>query len=81
MKPGTLKPGTVLLTVALLAILALAVWGLIAAWRLGGDVQMSVHAYVAIGIAAVGTAALGGGLMWLAFYSSRKGWDDIDREE
>jgi ABC-type nickel/cobalt efflux system permease component RcnA len=76
-----MKPGTVLLTLALLAILALAVWGLAAAWGQGGDVQMSVHAYIAIAIAAVGTAALGGGLMWLAFYSSRKGWDDIDRKD
>jgi hypothetical protein len=23
---------------------------------------------------------LGGGLMWLAFYSANKGWDDIDRD-
>lgn len=72
--------GTILLTVVLLAMLGLAVWGLTAAWKLGGDVQMSVHGYVALGLAFVLTGVIGGGLMWLAFYSSRRGYDDIDRD-
>ena len=41
---------------------------------------MSIHLWIALALALVFTAALGGGLMWLAFYSSREGWDDIDRE-
>jgi len=72
--------GTILLAVVLAAILGFAVWGLVAAWRLGGDVQMSVHGYIALGIAFVMTGVIGGGLMWLAFYSSRHGFDDIDRD-
>ena len=72
--------GTILLTAVLLAILGLAIWGLQAAWRLGGDVKMSIHGYIAVAIALVLTAVIGGGLMWLAFYSSRHGYDDIDRD-
>jgi hypothetical protein len=72
--------GTILLTVVLLAILGLAIWGLQAAWRLGGAVQMSIHGYIAVAIALVATAVIGGGLMWLAFYSSSHGYDDIDRD-
>jgi hypothetical protein len=40
----------------------------------------TVHAYIALGLGVVVTAALGGGLMALAFHSSRHGWDDDDRE-
>ena len=72
--------GTILLAAVLLAMLGFAIWGLTAAWRLGGDVQISVHGYVALGIAAVFTVLIGGGLMGLAFYSSRRGYDDIDRD-
>jgi O-antigen ligase len=75
-----MKTGTIVLTVVLLAMLGFVIWGFQAAWRLSGNVQMSIHGYVAMGLAAGVTLLLGGGLMWLAFYSSRKGWDDIDRE-
>ena len=40
---------------------------------------MSVHGWVAMGIAGLFTALLTGGLMWLAFYSARKGFDDDQR--
>lgn len=76
-----MKAGTAALTVALVAMLGLAVWGFLAAWKMSGDVQMSVHGYVALGLAAGVTLLLGGGLMWLAFYSARKGWDDINRDD
>jgi hypothetical protein len=76
-----MKPGVIVLTVVLVAMLAFSVWGFFAAWRLSGPVPMSVHGYVALGLAAGVTLVLGGGLMWLAFYSSRKGFDDIDRDE
>jgi hypothetical protein len=75
-----MKAGTIALTVALLAMLAFAVWGFFAAWKLSGDTPMSIHGYVALGLAAGVTLLLGGGLMWLAFYSNRKGWDDINRD-
>jgi hypothetical protein len=76
-----MKPGTILLAVALLGMLGFVVWGFFAAWRLSGDVAISANGYVALGLAGGVTLLLGGGLMWLAFYSSRKGWDDIDRDD
>ena len=54
--------------------------GFFAAWKLSGPVQMSIHGYIALGLAGGVTLLLGGGLMWLAFYSANKGWDDIDRD-
>ena len=57
-------------------MLALAVWGAVSSWRLAGDVHMSIHGWIAMGIAGVFTALLAGGLISLAFYSARKGYDD-----
>jgi hypothetical protein len=68
--------GLFVLIGALALVLALAVWGVVASWRLGGDTPMSVHGWIAMTLGAVFTAALTGGLMWLAFYSSRRGYDD-----
>ena len=45
-------------------------------WVQLGDVEMSVHGYIALGLGAVFSLALGGGLMFLVFYSSRHGHDD-----
>jgi hypothetical protein len=36
----------------------------------------SPHILAAMAIALVGTCALAGGLMWLAFFSSRRGYDE-----
>ena len=60
----------------MLGFLGFVIWGFQSLWRMGGDVQMSIHGWIALGIAFVFTGLLGGGLMWLAFYSSRKGWDE-----
>jgi hypothetical protein len=76
-----MKAGTITLTVVLVAMLGFVVWGFFAAWKLSGPVKMSIHGYVALGLAGGVTLLLGGGLMWLAFYSANKGWDDIDRDE
>jgi hypothetical protein len=75
-----MKAGTIALTVALLAMLAFAIWGFFEAWKISGPVKMSVHGYIALGLAGGVTLLLGGGLMWLAFYSANKGWDDINRD-
>lgn len=73
-RPGLVVASIVL--VVMLGVLAYAVWGFQAMWRLGGDTQMSIHGWIAMGLAFVLTGALAGGLMWLAFYSARRGYDD-----
>ena len=44
------------------------------------DAVISWHGWLAMGLGVVLTAALGGGLMYLLFYSARHGHDDIDHE-
>jgi drug/metabolite transporter (DMT)-like permease len=44
------------------------------------DAQISWHGWLAMGLAVFFTAALGGGLMYLVFYSARNGHDDVDHE-
>jgi hypothetical protein len=68
--------GLVLLLTVLLSLLGFSIWGFVVAWRLAGDTHMGVHGWIAMTLAAVLTLGLGGGLMWLAFYSSRHGYDD-----
>jgi hypothetical protein len=69
--------GGVYLVAAAVALVCLVAFG---AWILRGDTGITLHGWLALGVALVGTAGVGGGLMWLAFYSSRAGWDDIDRD-
>jgi succinate dehydrogenase hydrophobic anchor subunit len=60
-------------------MLALVMWGAVSAWRLAGNAPMSIHGWIAMGIAGVFTALLTGGLISLAFYSARNGYDDDQR--
>ena len=76
MKPKRSPVGVILLVTSLGSLLAFTIWGFIQAWRLGGDTRMSVHGWIAMFLAAGLTLGLGGGLMWLAFYSSNHGYDD-----
>ena len=62
------------------ALLGLIAFVLGAVRALRGELPISIHGYLAMAIAVVGVTALTGGLMWLAFYSARSGWDDIDRD-
>jgi hypothetical protein len=70
---------TVLLAVSmgvlLAAATAFAVWGM-----MGDDLQITGHGWLAMALGVVLSLAVGGGLMWLVFYSARHGHDDIDRE-
>lgn len=56
-------------------VIAVLVWA-IGTWTTPGGEALSIHAYVALGLGALGTVALGGGLMALVFFSSRHGYDD-----
>ena len=63
----------------LLAFLAVAVAIAVTIWVRLEDAAISTAGMVALGLGVVLTVALGGGLMFLVFYSSRKGYDDPDR--
>ncbi|MGC1300899.1 MAG: hypothetical protein WA840_00865 [Caulobacteraceae bacterium] len=73
---GRPSAGLVLLYGVMAGLVAFAAWGFVASWRLAGHTRMSIHGYIAMAIAAIFTALLAGGLLWLAFYSARKGYDD-----
>jgi len=62
----------------MLALLGFAFWWAIYAWN-SVHVQMSVHGYIAMILGIVFSLVIGCGLMALMFYSSRHGYDDIDR--
>jgi hypothetical protein len=68
--------GAVLLIAALGALLGFVVWAFFRLWALAGPTHMSIHAWIAITLAGVLTLAVGCGLMWLAFHSARKGYDE-----
>ena len=62
----------------LLALLGFAVWWAIYAWN-SVDVEMSIHGYIAMILGIIFSLVIGCGLMALMFYSSRHGYDEIDR--
>lgn len=61
---------------ALALLAALGGWTYYAGERIGGGWEGISHVlpFVIVGLVAVG--ALTGGLMWLAFYSARRGYDE-----
>ena len=50
-------------------------------WVQLGGVEISLHGYIALGLGAGISLALGGGLMFLVFYSSRHGYDEPGQRE
>ena len=71
--------GAALLALLIVAAVILAGAAVVAIWNGVDGPSLTLHGWIALALALGATALLGGGLMWLAFYSSRKGWDDIDR--
>jgi O-antigen ligase len=68
--------GSSAVIVTLLALLA-AVCGVAwYVWRELGDVAISPEGYLALGAGIVVTVGLGVGLMWLVYFSHRRGFDD-----
>tara|TARA_R110000737_G_scaffold316164_1_gene326372 strand:+ start:364 stop:582 length:219 start_codon:yes stop_codon:yes gene_type:complete len=61
---------------AFLALAGLMAWWV---WSELGDVAMSGHGYTALILGVVFSFGLGAGLMFLVFYSSRRGYDDGDQ--
>ena len=60
----------------LLALLGVAIWWAVHAWTSLGEVEMSVHGYVAMILGIIFSLLVGCGLMALVFYSSRRGYDE-----
>lgn len=67
---------TVVLAVGLSVLLAIAAVVTAMMWTDMGDVQLSVHGIIAMVLGVLLALALGIGLMFLVFYSSRHGHDD-----
>jgi hypothetical protein len=68
-------PRSVILAAILLPLLvgtaAVSIW----VWRQLGDIEMGLHGWIALGLGALFTLVIGGGLMALVFYSHRRGYD------
>lgn len=71
---------TAVLVAALGAILIGAVAAIVMAWR-SAPVEIGVFGWLVIGIGAVLSVILGGGLMVLSFFSARRGYDDRLNEQ
>mgnify|MGYP003343533852 CR=1 FL=1 len=63
-------------TVAAAVVVGYLYWAGRESWRLTGGTALGVHGWVAMSLGLIGTALLAGVLMWLAFYSARKGYDE-----
>ena len=68
--------GTATLILSMLAILAGAAGFAWYVWRELGDVEITTQGYIALAGGVVVTLALGVGLMWLVYFSQRRGYDD-----
>jgi hypothetical protein len=69
--------GTLIVLLGLLAASAgVALW----AWHQMGDVEISRHGLIALGLGVVATFVLGAGLMALLFFSHRRGYDERAHE-
>jgi cation transporter-like permease len=68
--------GIVTLVLSLLAMLAGAAGFAWYVWRELGDVEISLHGYIALAAGVTVTLGLGVGLMWLVYFSHRRGFDD-----
>ena len=76
----------ILLVLSLGAILVVALYMAYESWVGASGVEVTIHGYLALVLGVIATLAVGGGLMALSFYSSRKGYDDnvmnfLDKDE
>ena len=68
--------GIVTLVLSLFAMLAGATGFAWYVWRELGDVEISMYGWLALAGGIAVTLALGVGLMWLVYFSNRRGFDD-----
>jgi hypothetical protein len=70
------------IAVAVAATAVAAVVAIVASlWAAIGDVEISAAGWVALVLGVMATLALGIGLMTLMFISSRRGYDEPDRDQ
>jgi hypothetical protein len=75
-KPGI---GQIIVVVVLFAMLALVGGGIVWAWQATNgvdDAAMDENGWIALGLGAFFSLAIGCGLMALMFFSSRRGYDE-----
>jgi hypothetical protein len=70
-----LSTGGWLAIVVLAGLLVWSLWYAAHAWSALGDTQISTAGWIFLALGATVTLAVGGGLMALLFYSSRKNFD------
>jgi uncharacterized membrane protein len=71
-----ISKGTWIVFAFLGALLIASIAGFWAALTYGKMPHISLHGWIAMGIGILFSLGIGGGLMWLSFYSSRHGFDD-----
>jgi hypothetical protein len=70
---------TALVLVVLGGFLAATMLYSVRLWHVGDGTALGVNGWVALTLGVIATFAVGAGLMWLVFHSSRKGYDDRGR--
>lgn len=74
--------GALLIIACLVGLLALAVTLAVIAWNaMDAPLNISLHGFIALALGAIGSLAVGGGLMALVFFSNRSGHDQAVHEE
>jgi hypothetical protein len=71
---------TAITAVVLFGLLGFAAYIGVSVWSGLGETRISAMGLVAMGTGVLFSLAIGGGLMYLVFWSSRHGHDDIDRD-
>lgn len=73
---GKMRSGAILTLAALVGLLLLSIFFMVVGWDVPeGGTPMSTMGWIAMIVGIVATLALGGGLMFLVFYSNRHGRD------
>jgi hypothetical protein len=71
---ATPQVGTAIAVVVGVAAASVSLWASV------GDAEISAAGWIALGLGVFFTLALGIGLMALVFISSRRGYDEVDRD-